>query len=105
MEHEYAIVTTTTATEQQAREIARSVVTHRLAACVQINPIESIYRWEGELREEPEWRLTIKTGAAKCAELERHIKAHHAYDTPEIIHLTIAGGSAEYLKWIDDCAR
>lgn len=105
MKQEYAIVFTTTATEQQAREMARSIVEQKLAACVQIHAIDSFYMWKGELREEPEWRLTIKTAAGTCAQLEQHIKTHHAYETPEIIHIKIAGGDQRYLDWIDEAVR
>jgi periplasmic divalent cation tolerance protein len=104
MKQEYAIVLTSTATEQQAREMARSIVEQRLAACVQIHAIDSFYPWKGELHEEPEWRLTIKTAARTCAELEQHIKAHHAYETPEIIQIKIAGGDERYLGWIGETA-
>jgi periplasmic divalent cation tolerance protein len=105
MQHEYAIVTTTTATEEQARTMARSIVEGRLAACVHIGAIHSIYRWRGKLHEEPEWRLAIKTTADRCSELEGHIKAHHPYETPEIVRIEITGGSKQYLDWIDESAR
>jgi periplasmic divalent cation tolerance protein len=104
MEHEYAIMLTTTATEQQARQMARSIVELKLAACVHIGAIHSIYRWQGELHEEPEWRLAIKTTANRYSELERHIKAHHPYETPEIVRIEITGGSKQYLDWIDESA-
>ena len=105
MKQEYAIVLTTTATEQQAREMARSIVKQKLAACVQIHAIDSVYVGKGKLHEEPEWRLTIKTAARTCAELEQHIKTHHTYETPEIIHIKIAGGDERYLDWIDETVR
>jgi periplasmic divalent cation tolerance protein len=102
MQQEYAIVLTTTATEQQAREMARSIVEQKLAACVQIQAIDSFYIWKGELHEESEWRLAIKTAVRTCAELEQHIKAHHTYETPEIVRIEIAGGDNGYLKWMDN---
>jgi periplasmic divalent cation tolerance protein len=103
MDDGYAMVLTTTATEEQAAALARLVVEAGLAACVQMEAIRSLYRWKGEVHDEPEWRLAIKTTARHYAELERHIKAHHAYETPEIVRMEIAGGSSEYLRWIDEC--
>ncbi len=103
MEEAYAMVFTTIDSEEQAQELARSMVEARLAACVQIEAVRSVYNWQGEVRSDPEWRLTIKTRTAKYAELERHIQARHTYKTPEIVRLEIAGGSSEYLKWMDAC--
>jgi periplasmic divalent cation tolerance protein len=105
MESGYAIVVTTVGSEEQAAALARSIVEARLAACVQIEAIRSVYRWQDEVRDEPEWRLAIKTTAQRYAELERHIKANHSYDTPEIVRVEIAGGSSEYLRWINECVE
>lgn len=103
MEQSYAIAFTTVDTEYRARELARTIIEGRLAACVQIEAIRSVYRWQGEIHDEPEWRLAIKTQSSLFAELEQHIKAHHAYETPEIVRVEIAGGSKEYLAWINEC--
>ena len=103
METAYALVLTTVATDQQAGELARSIVSAGLAACVQIQSLRSVYKWKGEVRTEPEWLLLIKTTNDRYASLEQHIKAHHSYETPEIVKLPITGGSREYLGWIDEC--
>src|SRR5271165_594321 len=103
MEDNYILVMTTVASEQQASELARSIVGAGLSACVQIEAIRSVYRWKGEVCEEPEQRLTIKTSGGRYTALERHIKANHAYETPEIVQVAITGGSREYLGWIDEC--
>jgi periplasmic divalent cation tolerance protein len=103
MENTYVIVLTTVATEQQAGELARSIISAGLAACVQIQSVRSVYKWEGEVRTEPEWLLLIKTTEDRYASLEQHIKAHHSCQTPEIVKLPITGGSREYLGWIDEC--
>lgn len=95
------IVLTTTATEQQAADLARSILDAHLAACVQIQAIRSFYRWKGELINEPEWRLTIKTAAHQRQAVEAHIKAHHTYETPQIVWIDL-GGSAEYIRWLDE---
>jgi periplasmic divalent cation tolerance protein len=102
MDNSYVIVLTTVATEQHADALAQSIVTAKLAACVQIQPIRSVYRWKGEVCAEPEFRLTIKTIDSLYPALEQHIKANHAYETPEIVKLPITG-SREYLAWIDEC--
>ena len=102
MEAGYTLVLTTVANEQQANDLARSIVSASLAACVQIQPVRSVYRWKGQVCAESECLLTIKTTDCRYADLEQHIKSRHTYETPEIVQLPITRGSAEYLAWIDE---
>ena len=102
MDRSYAVVLTTVASEDQAGDLARSLVDAHLAACVQIQSIRSVYRWKGETCAEAEFLLLIKTAADKYAAIEQHIKANHPYETPEIVQVRVTAGSAEYLRWIDD---
>src|ERR1017187_5678971 len=103
MENKYILVLTTVGTKQFAKDLAHSMVRARLAACVQMQAVESVYRWKGEVCSEPEWLLAIKAPEGRDAELEQHIRAHHSYETPEIVRLPIAGGSREYLAWVSAC--
>jgi periplasmic divalent cation tolerance protein len=105
MEETYIVVLTTVGTKQFANDLAQSIVEARLAACVQIQAVQSVYRWKGKVCAEPEWLLAIKTADAKYVELEQHIRANHSYETPEIVRVPIAGGSREYLAWIGECVR
>jgi periplasmic divalent cation tolerance protein len=102
---EHVMVLTTVASEEQAGALARSLVEARLAACVHIQPIRSVYRWKGEVLDEPEWRLAIKTTADRYEAVERHIRERHSYEAPEIVRVAIDGGSAEYLRWIEESMR
>lgn len=100
------IVTSTTDSEKAARDLAAGVIEAKLGACAQIvGPITSVYRWEGEVQTEQEWRVEIKTTADRLATLTEHIKTNHSYDVPEIIATPITGGSAEYLSWLVDETR
>ena len=96
------VVLTTVGTKQFANDLARSVVDARLAACVQIQSVQSVYRWKEKVCVEPEYLLVMKTIGRKYAELEQHIRANHSYETPEIVRMPIAGGSREYLTWIGE---
>lgn len=98
----YCVVLTTTATAAEAESLARGIVEARLGACVQVQAIQSIYRWQGALCNESEFRLSIKTRRARFAALERFIREHHSYETPEIVQIPISAGSAAYLQWIDE---
>jgi periplasmic divalent cation tolerance protein len=95
------IVTTTTDSEDAARDLAAQAVAAKLGACAQIvGPITSVYRWEGEVRTDPEWRVEIKTAADRVPPLVSLLKSVHSYDVPEIIATPIEGGSADYLAWL-----
>jgi periplasmic divalent cation tolerance protein len=96
----YCVVQTTVASQAQAETLARLIVEARLGACVQLLPIRSFYRWQGEMQGEAEFLLQIKTRQACYAALEAFIRAHHSYETPEIVQLPITAGSADYLQWL-----
>jgi periplasmic divalent cation tolerance protein len=98
------LVLVTCANPIQAKLIARSVVEKRLAACVNIlrSPIESHYRWKGEVEKARELLLLIKTTARKLGGLEREVKRLHSYEVPEFIALPIVAGSKAYLDWLDE---
>jgi periplasmic divalent cation tolerance protein len=106
MSSEHVIVTSTTDNANTARALAAGVIKAKLGACAQIvGPIISVYRWEGEVQTEQEWRVEIKTAADRVAAVTEHIKANHSYDVPEIIATPITGGSTEYLSWLVDETR
>lgn len=86
-----------------AERIAETVVSERLAACVNIVPgLTSIYRWEGQIQREVELLLLIKTRQEIYSLLEARIRELHPYQVPEIIALPIQTGSVAYLDWIAD---
>lgn len=95
------IVATTVASAEAAEQLAAGVVQARLGACAQVvGPVTSVYRWQGAVRTEPEWRVEIKTAADRVDALVDHITAHHDYDLPEVIATPIAHGSSPYLNWV-----
>jgi periplasmic divalent cation tolerance protein len=95
------IVFVTAPNNDEAERIASSLVSERLAACVNIvGGIESIYRWEGEVTRDRETLLIIKTVDERYAELEGRVKELHTYTTPEVIAYKIERGSDAYLKWL-----
>jgi periplasmic divalent cation tolerance protein len=103
--YEYAMVTTTHDAEDKARALAADAINGRLAACAQIYPIASVYRWEGKVENEQEWRVDFKTRADLVDDLATLIRERHDYDTPEIIAMPIVSGSTAYLNWITEETR
>lgn len=101
--HDYGVVLVTTASQEEAENIASALVELKLAACVNILPIHcSVYIWQGKVNKDKEWQLIIKTKLSKFSALEAKICELHSYDVPEIIALPIVNGSHTYLQWISD---
>ncbi|MFI9812125.1 divalent-cation tolerance protein CutA [Saccharothrix variisporea] len=106
MSDNHVVAITTTDSEDAAATLARALVEHRLAACVQISaPVRSIYRWDDAIQDDREWQLWIKTTYDRLDELTTFIQANHSYDTPEVIALPVLAGSPDYLTWITEQTR
>lgn len=102
----FVIVLTTWPADQDAVPLAEALVAERLAACVNVLPaMQSIYRWEGRVERAAEHQLVIKTAAHRVEALTERLASLHPYDLPELLVVPIAGGSAPYLRWIEDCVR
>lgn len=97
---QYGVVMVTATDIQEARAIAQVLLDAKLAACVSIMPIHSIYRWQGEVQQAEECQLLIKTDLAKFEAIQSKVQEVHSYEVPEIIALPILNGSSAYLKWI-----
>lgn len=86
---------------ESASRIARKLVEERLAACVNRVPgLTSVYRWQGEIHEDSEVLLLIKTRRELFESLRARLVAMHPYDVPEVIALDISAGHAPYLEWL-----
>ena len=96
-----SIVLSTCGNVKEARKIGRDLVKNRLAACVNIVPVTSYYRWRGKLTMAHEYLLIIKTRSQVFRKLKQRILALHSYELPEIVSLRIDNGYKPYLAWID----
>jgi periplasmic divalent cation tolerance protein len=96
------VVYVTAPSAEEARTLARVLVDERLAACVNLLPVESVYRWEGQVEEAAETLLVIKTRRAGLDALAARVRALHSYAVPEIIALPVVSGWPPYLQWIVD---
>lgn len=96
------IVQTTTSNQEEAKKISKILIQDKLAACVQLKDIESLYDWDGKLCCERETLLSIKTKKELFSKVKSKILELHSYDTPEIIELDISNISEDYLKFIKE---
>jgi periplasmic divalent cation tolerance protein len=98
-----AIVLTTISGDADAAALARTLVDERLAACVNVLPVmTSIYRWHGQVEQDREQQIVIKTSTARLSALEARLRQLHPYELPEFLVLTPAGGSDQYLAWVQE---
>ncbi|MCK4327490.1 MAG: divalent-cation tolerance protein CutA [Candidatus Diapherotrites archaeon] len=94
------IAVTTFSTERDARIVAKTVVDEKLAACAQISKINSVYRSEGEMKDETEYKLVLKTTKEKLPALEEKVKEMHKYSMPQWVWWD-AEASKEYGDWVE----
>lgn len=97
---QYGLVLVTAPSETEATAIAQILVQEQLAACVNLFPVTSVYTWENQVQQEPEWQLLIKTNLERFEALEARIRAVHSYQVPEIIAIPLVAGSLAYLQWM-----
>jgi periplasmic divalent cation tolerance protein len=102
----FLMVYMTAADRDEARKIASALVERRLAACVNIfGVVESVYRWEGEIRRAEEIALTAKTAPECFDALAACVRELHSYTIPCVVALPLARGEADFLRWIGENTR
>jgi periplasmic divalent cation tolerance protein len=95
------VVLTTCASGADADRMSRLLVERRLAACVNAVPgVISTYRWLGQLQQDQETLLVIKTTQERYAALEQAIREHSTYELPEVLAIPVQAGLPPYLAWM-----
>jgi periplasmic divalent cation tolerance protein len=102
MTERYIITLTACANRGDARVLAAALLEARLAACVQMLPIESAYVWDGTVQNDDEVLLLIKGRASDFAAVKSLILRLHSYELPEVIQIPITDGFDRYLAWLND---
>ncbi|NBW61987.1 MAG: divalent-cation tolerance protein CutA [Synechococcaceae bacterium WB4_1_0192] len=96
---------TTEADAEQAEALARQLLERKLAACVALRPLTSLYWWQGRLERSQEVQLLIKSRASLLADLDAAVHRLHSYSTPEWLHWQ-AGSSEAYGLWLrESCLK
>ncbi len=101
----FSIVYITAGSMEEAKSIGKTLVEERLAACVNIFPITSIYRWKDKIDEAGEFGMFAKTKTDRVEDLEKRVKQLHSYEVPCVISIKMDRGSADYLEWIEECVE
>jgi len=86
-----------------AERVVRALVDERLIACgTVIAGARSIYRWQGEVRNEAEVVAMMKTRKQDWTALLSRLHELHPYDTPECLAVRVAAGAPKYMAWLDE---
>jgi len=97
----YSLILSTASSKDEAQHIARALVDRKLVACVNIiGPIDSIYRWKGEVENAQEFLLMMKTDGDLFERVRDAVKSLHSYEVPEVIQVSVENGLPAYLQWI-----
>ena len=103
MNDDYILILNTCPDKETATRVANTLVSKRLAACVNILPgLTSVYHWKGQIETGEEYLLFIKSTRAAFNELQSIICEIHPYELPEVIAVPLIAGLESYLSWIGD---
>ena len=98
---QFHLVLVTAPTRKVARQLAKSAVQSRLAACANlVADVESHYWWKGRVESGVEVLIIFKTITKQLRQLEKLVLANHPYETPEFVALPLGGGNERYLEWL-----
>ena len=96
------IIYSTFSSQKEAKRLGELLVKNRMAACVNIFPIDSIYRWKNKIAKDKEWSVFIKTKKKNFRKIEQFILKKHSYTTPCIIAIPVQRVTSKYRKWLDE---
>jgi periplasmic divalent cation tolerance protein len=104
LQNPYVIVIVTTASKQEAENIAQQLLKQRLIACANITgPVSSFFHWSGKPEKAEEYLIFMKSRKDLFDKLSETVKALHSYEVPEILALPVVDGYKEYLAWLESC--
>ena len=106
MDYSYIVVLVTTASKQEAENIAQSLLEAKLIACASIvGPVASHFHWAGKIEHAEEFLVLMKSQSDLFEQIAEKVKRLHSYEVPEIIALPIVSGSEGYLNWLGNSLK
>jgi periplasmic divalent cation tolerance protein len=96
------IIVSTFPSKQAITSIANKLVKQKLAACVNITRISSVYAWKGKIENQAEYLALFKTSKKNQSKLKKELQKLHPYDIPEIAEINVDSINQPYLKWLVD---
>ena len=96
------VIVSTFPSKQTVTSIANKLVKKKLAACVNITKISSVYTWKGKVENQNEYLALFKTTKKNQSTLKKELKKIHPYDVPEIAEINVESINQPYMKWLVD---
>ena len=96
------IIVSTFPSKQSVTSIANKLVRKKLAACVNITKISSVYTWKGKVENQNEYLALFKTTKKNQSTLKKELKELHPYDVPEVAEINVESINQPYMKWLVD---
>ena len=96
------IIVSTFPSKQSVTGIANKLVKKKLAACVNMTKISSVYTWKGKVENQNEYLAFFKTTKKNQSNLKKELKKLHPYDVPEIAEINVESINQPYMKWLVD---
>lgn len=98
----FLLVITTVGSAEDAQRLAHTLVDEGLCACAQVERIDSTYRWQGQMVQEPEWRILFKAAEGAYAQVEQRLRDLHPYKLPAIYSLRPEQALAAFAGWVNE---
>ena len=96
------VIVSTFPSKQSVTSIANKLVKKKLAACVNITKISSVYTWKGKVQNQDEYLAFFKTTKKNLPTLKKELKKLHPYDVPEVAEINVESINQPYMKWLVD---
>jgi len=91
---------TTESSKTNALRVAKLLIQNKLAACVSIKQIFSIYEWDNDIEETNEFEITIKSKPEFKENLIDFLHKISTYDVPQIIYKEYHS-EMKYYDWLN----
>ncbi len=96
------IIISTFPSKQSVTTISNKLIKKKLAACVNMTKISSVYTWKGKVENQNEYLAFFKTTKKNQSTLKKELKKLHPYDVPEIAEINVESINQPYMKWLVD---
>ncbi|MCC9622898.1 divalent-cation tolerance protein CutA [Thalassospira sp. MA62] len=84
-----------------ARLLASGAIREKHAACANVLPqMTALYEWDGDIEEQDELVVILKTTRDAAHRLAHWIEEHHPYDVPCVLELPLGRGNHDYVSWL-----
>ncbi len=91
---------TTESSKKNALRLAKLLVKNKLAACISMKEIFSIYEWDNDIEETKEFEITIKSKPEFKENLIDFLHKNSTYEVPQIIYKKFHT-DMKYYDWLN----